>query len=48
MSTLRHQVTSPKGTTEQAVLAFQHGELDELVARAMDSAARRARELSLG
>ncbi|MCL1041839.1 MULTISPECIES: pyrroline-5-carboxylate reductase [Shewanella] len=48
LSTLRHQVTSPKGTTEQAVLAFQHGELDELVARAMDSAARRARELSLG
>ena len=47
-ASLRRQVTSPKGTTEQAILAFQHGELDELVANAMDSAAERARELSLG
>ncbi|WP_249038205.1 pyrroline-5-carboxylate reductase [Shewanella algidipiscicola] len=45
---LRRQVTSPKGTTEQAILAFQHGELDALVANAMDSAADRAKELSLG
>ncbi|WP_425424928.1 pyrroline-5-carboxylate reductase [Shewanella insulae] len=48
LANLRHQVTSPKGTTEQAVLAFQHGDLDALVARAMDSAARRAKELALG
>ncbi|MCG9723435.1 pyrroline-5-carboxylate reductase [Shewanella sp. Isolate7] len=48
LSSLRRQVTSPKGTTEQAVLAFQHGDLDALVAKAMDSAARRAKELALG
>ncbi|MCG9697692.1 pyrroline-5-carboxylate reductase [Shewanella sp. Isolate11] len=47
-ASLRRQVTSPKGTTEQAILAFQHGDLDELVANAMDSAAERAKELSLG
>ncbi|MCE9679404.1 pyrroline-5-carboxylate reductase [Shewanella sp. AS1] len=45
---LRRQVTSPKGTTEQAILAFQDGDLDELVANAMNSAAERANELSLG
>ncbi|GIU40029.1 pyrroline-5-carboxylate reductase [Shewanella colwelliana] len=48
LPTLRRHVTSPKGTTEQAILAFQHGELDELVANAMHSAAKRAKELSLG
>jgi len=48
LANLRHQVTSPKGTTEQAILAFQDGELDKLVASAMGSAATRAKELSFG
>ncbi|WP_435805244.1 pyrroline-5-carboxylate reductase [Shewanella psychromarinicola] len=48
LTNLRHQVTSPKGTTEQAILAFQDGELDELVASAMACAATRAKELSIG
>ncbi len=45
---LRRQVTSPKGTTEQAILAFQDGDLEQLVANAMNCAADRAKELSLG
>lgn len=48
LANLRHQVTSPKGTTEQAILAFQDGDLDELVASAMACATTRAKELSIG
>ncbi len=43
---LRRRVTSPGGTTEQAIAAFEAGGLREMVARAMQAAARRATELS--
>jgi len=42
---LRRKVTSPHGTTEQAVLSFQHSQFDVAVQKAMDAAARRSREL---
>lgn len=43
---LRAKVTSPGGTTEQALGVFETGGLRELVAQAMQAAARRSRELS--
>jgi len=43
---LRHRVTSPGGTTEQAIAAFESGGFRELVSKAMRAAARRAAELS--
>ena len=43
---LRQQVTSKKGTTEQAILSFQQDQLDKLVARATAAAHRRALELA--
>jgi pyrroline-5-carboxylate reductase len=43
---LRSQVTSRKGTTEQAILSFQSDRLDELVFRATAAAQRRALELA--
>ena len=43
---LREQVTSRKGTTEQAILSFQHDRLDQLVANATAAAHRRALELA--
>lgn len=43
---LRRRVTSPNGTTERAVAAFEHGGLRELFAAAMEAAAERSRELS--
>src|SRR5699024_3505299 len=45
-ATLRRKVTSPGGTTEQALLTFARGDLPTLVARAMRSAADRAETLS--
>ncbi len=44
--TLRARVTSPGGTTEQAVKAFIEGRLPELVEQALRAAARRAEELA--
>lgn len=44
-ATLRARVTSPGGTTEQALKVFETGGLRKLVAEAMGAAARRAREL---
>jgi len=44
--TLRQQVTSPKGTTEQAILSFQQDRLDQLVNNATAAAHRRALELA--
>ncbi|MES1925780.1 pyrroline-5-carboxylate reductase [Salinisphaera sp. T31B1] len=41
-ATLRRNVTSPGGTTEQALNTFSEGDLAGLVARAMRSAAERA------
>jgi len=43
---LRNQVTSKKGTTEQAILSFQHDRLDQLVRNATRAAQRRALELA--
>lgn len=43
---LRRRVTSPKGTTEQAVLRFQQGGLAELVAEAMTACADRGRVMA--
>jgi pyrroline-5-carboxylate reductase len=43
---LRRRVTSPGGTTEKAVEAFERGGLRGLVAEAMRAAAERAAELS--
>lgn len=43
---LRRRVTSPGGTTEQAIAAFDQGGLQALVSSAMAAAARRATELS--
>ena len=45
-TTLRKQVSSPGGTTEQALNIFIQGKLDELVRDAMDAAKRRSVELS--
>ncbi|OBS08146.1 pyrroline-5-carboxylate reductase [Acidihalobacter prosperus] len=47
-ATLRARVTSPGGTTEQALRVFEEGGLRTLVADAMGAAARRARELGEG
>lgn len=43
---LRRRVTSPGGTTEQAVLTFIDGKMPELVASAMAAANRRAGEMA--
>lgn len=43
---LRAQVTSKKGTTEQAILSFQHNQLERLVDDATAAAHKRAQELA--
>ncbi len=43
---LRAQVTSKKGTTEQAILSFQEQGLDRVVENATAAAHRRALELA--
>jgi len=43
---LRKQVTSPGGTTEQALNTFMQGKLEQLVQEAMEAARRRSVELS--
>lgn len=43
---LRRRVTSPGGTTEQAVNTFEAGGLRELVEKAMNNCAKRAREMA--
>jgi len=44
---LCRKVTSPNGTTEQAILSFQENHFEALVQRAMDAAQRRSRELAV-
>jgi pyrroline-5-carboxylate reductase len=44
-SELRQQVTSPGGTTEQAILTFQQGEFENLVKDAVSAAHKRSIEL---
>jgi pyrroline-5-carboxylate reductase len=46
IETLRKNVTSPGGTTEKAILAFENGGLRELVADAVQAAQRRSIELA--
>lgn len=46
LAELRKQVTSPGGTTEQALNTFQQGKLEELVHKAMSAAKFRSIELS--
>lgn len=43
---LRRRVTSPNGTTEAAIKAFQAGGFEALVAQALEAAARRSAELA--
>lgn len=43
---LRRRVTSPKGTTEQAILSFQQAQLNTTVLDAMTACSNRADELS--
>lgn len=43
---LRRKVTSPKGTTEQAILAFQSRNFEKIVDEALDAARQRSVELS--
>ena len=43
---LRKNVTSPNGTTEAAIQAFQRGGFVELVNTAVHSAAQRSQELA--
>ena len=45
-ATLRRQVTSPGGTTEQAIATFQQAGLEEIVLKAVQAAAERSRELA--
>ncbi len=45
-ATLRQRVTSPGGTTEQAIRAFETGGLRQLVATALNAAANRSDELA--
>jgi pyrroline-5-carboxylate reductase len=45
-ATLRRRVTSPGGTTEQALRIFEEGELRRLVSRAITAAAKRSEELA--
>lgn len=45
-ATLRHNVTSPNGTTEKAIQSFEADNLRETVAKAMQAAQHRAVELA--
>ena len=45
-ATLRHQVTSPGGTTEHAIHTFQEGGFEALISKALLAAADRSRELA--
>jgi pyrroline-5-carboxylate reductase len=44
-ATLRARVTSPGGTTERAIQSFEAAGLKEIVARAVNAASARAREI---
>jgi len=45
-ATLRERVTSPGGTTEQAIRSFENDQLREIVSRALHAARDRSVELS--
>ncbi|SFR53596.1 pyrroline-5-carboxylate reductase [Thiomicrospira sp. ALE5] len=46
LAELRARVTSPNGTTEQAIKSFQQAQLDHTVAQAMQAAYQRAQKLA--
>lgn len=46
LQTLINNVTSPKGTTEQALLSFQNSDLKGIVAKAFEAAKLRSEELA--
>jgi len=46
VSELRRKVTSPKGTTEQAILSFEQDDIHAMFNRAMTACSNRAQELS--
>lgn len=45
-ATLRQRVTSPGGTTEQALHTFEEGQLRQLIKQAITAAAKRSQELA--
>ena len=45
-ATLRQRVTSPGGTTEQALRTFEEGDLRQLIKQAVTAAAKRSQELA--
>jgi pyrroline-5-carboxylate reductase len=45
---LRRQVTSPNGTTMQAIARMQKANLDQMFIEATDAALARAREIAAG
>lgn len=45
-ATLRQRVTSPGGTTEQALHTFEQGQLRQLIKQAVTAAAKRSQELA--
>ncbi|MFT4629571.1 MAG: pyrroline-5-carboxylate reductase [Arenicella sp.] len=47
ISTLIENVTSPAGTTEQALLSFENDKLSEIVANAFDAAKTRSQKMAL-
>lgn len=46
ISQLRKNITSPKGTTEQALLSFEQADIDKIVDDAMTACANRSKELA--
>ncbi len=46
ITTLRKQVTSPKGTTEQAIITLENGGLKTLMYEALNAAVSRSKELT--
>ena len=46
LTTLRHQVTSPKGSTEQGIKVLQDNNLDEILIDVVAAATKRANELA--
>lgn len=45
-ATLRQQVTSPNGTTEQAIKSFESDQFSDIVSRAMHASHKRAQQLA--
>lgn len=46
LAQMRINITSPKGTTEQALLSFEASEIDQVVAKAMQACENRSKEFA--